>query len=211
MRTTVVVFGSAALQRVVDEALLGTSACSVRYDVTAVAPAAILESAAAIVVDDGIADTVVSVLIKRVAADERYRWFVVRDVDVDIAVDWTVVRRSEVVRGVQTLVADAEAVVVELLARVRDRHRPDEVARFGCVVSVASSFVLATLDHAPDDVSLAFVLPAEGRITIEGRAVPVPGRVGLFRVRPVDETVRAALLRFTIRRAETFDDKMGLT
>lgn len=202
MRTTVTVLGNQALQLLVDEALLGTSARAVVV-ADAVGLAGVVDPAV-VVIDSGIDDNDVAAIVKRVAAEERYRYLVVRSGrDVNIDVDWTVVRKSEVVRGVQLLVADAEAIVLELLARIGDPRRPERTTRFGCVVSVSSSFVLVAIDDASDDVSVAFVLPGEGKTVVEGPAVPVPGRAGLFRISPTDETVREALLRFTIRRAES--------
>ncbi|HEY1098070.1 MAG TPA: hypothetical protein VGF99_04040 [Myxococcota bacterium] len=206
MRVPVVVIGPDALQRLVDDAIAGTSARRVALDVDAALVAPIFSttsSPAAVVVESTVGDEVVAAIVKRVPDDERHRFLVVRDAkNVDIARDWTVVRTSEVARGVQMLVADAEAVVVELLARVRDVG-VDVAPRFGCVVSVASSFVLVAIDEHIADAAVHFVLPGEGKVIVEGKAIPVPWQAGLFRISPVDETVRAALLRFTIRRAET--------
>ncbi len=203
MRATVLVLGKNGLQPLVDEALQGTSARTVVVEPDAAAVAAV-GAVAAVVIDSGVDDDVVAGIVKRVAAEERYRYLVVRGGrNVNIDVEWTVVRKSEVVRGVQLLVADAEAIVLELLARIGDPKRPESPTRFGCVVSVGSSFVLVAIDDVSADVSVAFVLPGEGKTVVEGAAVPVPGRAGLFRISPTDETVRAALLRFTIRRAES--------
>jgi hypothetical protein len=209
MRVTVVVVGSAPLAAVVAEAVRGTSALC--EHVTAVtgdaltALAARLEQLqpAAVVVDADVDDSVVEQLIKRVAREERHRFLVIRTVPVSIDVDWTVVRRSEVVRGVRLLVADAEAIVVDLLARVGDVHRPTAPAQLGCVVSVASSFVLVAIDDHHPEVNVAFVLPGEGKIVVQGPALAVPGRPGLFRVGAVDERVSQALMRFTLRRSES--------
>ena len=202
MRTTVAVWGNQALQLLVDEALSGTSARAVVV-ADAVGLAGVVDPAV-VVIDSGVDDDDVAGIVRRVAAEERYRYLVVRGGrDVNIDVDWTVVRKSEVVRGVQLLVADAEAIVLELLARIGDLRQPARATRFGCVVSVSSSFVLVAIDDASDEVSVAFVLPGEGKTVVEGPAVAVPGRAGLFRISPTDETVREALLRFTIRRAES--------
>lgn len=202
MRTCVIILGSSGLQHLVGEALSGTSARAVLVPDAAALLA--VSSPAAVVIDGTVDDDVVAGIVKRVAVEDRYRYLVVRDgADVKIDVDWTVVRKSEVVRGVQLLVADAEAIVLELLARIGDLRHPERTTRFGCVVSVSSSFVLVAIDDVSDDVRVAFVLPGEGRTDVEGPAVPVPGRAGLFRISPTDEKVRAALLRFTIRRAES--------
>lgn len=208
MRVTVVVIGAAPLAAVVGEAITGTSArCEhVLPDLDAlVAVATRLEQLqpAAVVVDADVDDRVVEQLIKRMAREERHRFLVIRTAPVSIDVDWTVVRRSEVVRGVRLLVADAEAIVVDLLARIGDVRRPTAPAQLGCVVSVASSFVLVAIDEHHPDVNVAFVLPGEGKIVVQGPAIAVPGRPGLFRVGAVDERVAQALMRFTLRRSES--------
>ena len=210
MRVTVVVVGSAPLATVVTEAITGTSALC-EHVLPAVTGDALTTLAArleqlqpaAVVVDADVDDSVVEQLIKRVAREERHRFLVIRTVPVSIDVDWTVVRRSEVVRGVRLLVADAEAIVVDLLARVGDVRRPTAPAQLGCVVSVASSFVLVAIDDHHPEVNVAFVLPGEGKIVVQGPALAVPGRPGLFRVGAVDERVSQALMRFTLRRSES--------
>jgi hypothetical protein len=209
MRVTVVVVGAAPLAAVVGEAISGTSArCEhvlpgVADELSAVAARLEQLQPAAVVVDADVDDAVVEQLIKRMAREERHRFLVIRTATVSIDVDWTVVRRSEVVRGVRLLVADAEAIVVDLLARVGDVRRPTAPAQLGCVVSVASSFVLVAIDEHFPDVNVAFVLPGEGKIVVQGPAIAVPGRPGLFRVGAVDERVGQALMRFTLRRSES--------
>jgi hypothetical protein len=210
MRVTVVVVGSVPLATVVTEAITATSALcehvlpSVTGDaLTAVAARLEQLQPAAVVVDANVDDSVVEQLVKRVAREERHRFLVIRTIPVSIDVDWTVVRRSEVVRGVRLLVADAEAIVVDLLARVGDVRRPTAPAQLGCVVSVASSFVLVAIDDHYPEVNVAFVLPGEGKIVVQGPALAVPGRPGLFRVGAVDESVSRALMRFTLRRSES--------
>lgn len=208
MRVTVVVVGSAALAAVVGEAITGTSARLEHVvpdaaDLSQVAAWFEQRQPAAVVVDADIDDGTVEQLLKRMAREERHRFLVIRTTTVPIDVDWTVVRRSEVVRGVRLLVADAEAIVVDLLARVGDVRRPTAPAQLGCVVSVASSFILVAIDEHHPDVSVSFVLPGEGKTVVQGPAIAVPGRPGLFRVGAVDERVAQALMRFTLRRSES--------
>lgn len=210
MRVTVVVIGAAPLAAVVGEAITGTSARCEHVlpdliDDALVAVATRLEQLqpAAVVVDADVDDRVVEQLSKRIAREERHRFLVIRTATVPIDVDWTVVRRSEVVRGVRLLVADAEAIVVDLLARIGDVRRPAAPAQLGCVVSVASSFILVAIDEHHPEVAVAFVLPGEGKIVVQGPAIAVPGRPGLFRVGAVDERVARALMRFTLRRSES--------
>jgi hypothetical protein len=211
MRVTVVVIGTASLAALVGDATAGTSARCKHVpspelvDDALVALNARLEQLqpAAVVVDDDVDDRVVEHLIKRIVAEERHRFLVVRTAPVSIDVEWTVVRRSEVVRGVRLLIADAEAIVVDLLARIGDARRPTAPMQLGCVVSVASSFVLVAIDEHSPDVTVAFVLPREGKLVVQGPAVAVPGRTGLFRVAAGDESVAQALMRFTLRRSES--------
>ncbi len=208
-RVTVVVIGTASLAGVVGEAIAGTSARCEHVELPELNDALVAVTArleqlqpAAVVVDADVDDRVIEQLIKRFVAEERHRFLVIRTAPVSIDVEWTVVLRSEVMRGVRMLIADAEAIVVDLLARIGDARRPTAPMRLGCVVSVGSSFVLVAIDDHHPEVNVAFVLPGEGKIVVQGPAIAVPGRPGLFRVGAGDERVSQSLMHFTLRRSE---------
>lgn len=165
------------------------------------------------------ANTIDDAVVRAVAAamphDRRHCLLAVRSPEASVDVDWTVIVDDEVARGLVLVVQEAEAVPVELLARVRivddDGSVPRSpagaalppakaVSRFGCVVSVGSSGIVCAIDDVVRVVVVSFVLPGAGPIEVKGTAHRVPGRTGLVQIDPESEAVRQQLLQFTIRR-----------
>lgn len=206
VRTAVIVQADGETLARVEAALTSTSAVVVSAaDAADVAVTLASErNVAAVVVDDVVDDAGAAAIARLMAPEDRHRLLVVRQGD-NVATDvaWTVLRRSELRLTLPGLVEEAEAVVVELLASVRPRQEPTASPRIGCVVSVGSHFLIVALDDPPDDPAVSFVLPGAGRQVVAGVLEPVPGRTGLWRLNPDDENVRAALLGFTLRRADT--------
>lgn len=211
MRTVVLVLGQPETVARVSVALEGTSA-----EVLAVETVAELREAlsarrhvAAVVVDERVADAAVPAVVRLLPGEEHHLLLVVRQEDVPTDVPWTVVRRSELRLMLPILVADREAVVVELLASVRPASQPSAPSRIGCVVSIGSRFIIAALDDPPPDPAVAFVLPGVGRVVVTGTLEAVWGRASLWRLTPDDESVRAALLAFTLRRSDARTGEPG--
>lgn len=205
MRTAVVVHVQADTRARVAQALASTSAVLIDAgDIVDVAVAVAAERNVAAVVLEESDDVVATRIARLMPAEERHRLVVVRQGDnVDTAVPWTVVRRSELRLTLPPLIEGAEAVVVELLTSVRPHGAPTGPARIGCVVSVGSHFIIVALDDPPEHPVVSFVLPGAGRQSVGGALVPVPGRTGLWRLTPDDDAVRAALMAFTLRRSES--------
>jgi hypothetical protein len=197
VRVPVVVWAEADIVALVTSLVTGTAAEIV--SVTGLTGALAVRDPAAIVVGDFDRSTL-HLLSRRVPEDARHRILVITqstwDVETDVA--WTVIRKSELRHTLPRLIEDAEAVPVELLASVKGEGQP--VSRFGCVASIASRFVLIALDDPPERPVVSFVLPGHGRIELAGAMQPAFGRTGLWRVTPEDETVRAALRAFTLKR-----------
>lgn len=211
MRTVVIVLGQPDTVALVEAALLGSSAEVVVVDGIAALRKVIAVRAhvAAVVVDEVVEDASVPAVVRLLPDEAHHQLLVVRQGDVATDVPWTVVRRSELRLMLPILVADREAVVVELLASVRPASQPTAPARIGCVVSVGSRFLIVALDEPPPDPAVAFVLPGAGRIVATGGIEAVWGRAGLWRLTPDDESVRAALLAFTLRRSDVRPGEPG--
>ena len=166
------------------------------------------------------ADSVDESVVRAVAAvmphDRRHCLLAVRGPEASVDVDWTVIVDDEVARALALVVQEAEAVAVELLARVRvidDQGSlprlptgvpapatTKPVSRFGCVVSVGSGGIVCAIDDVVRVIVVSFVLPGAGPIEVRGTARRVPGRPGLVQVDPDSEEVRQRLLQFTICR-----------
>lgn len=204
MRTVVLVLGQPETVARVAATLAGSSAAVVVVDTVAALARALAARPhlAAVVVDELVEDAAVPAVARLFDEEDRHQLLVVRQGDVSTEVPWTVVRRSELRHTLPILVADREAVVVELLASVRPMSQPTAPARIGCVVSVGSRFLIVALDEPPDAAAVAFVLPGAGRLVVTGTLEAVWGRTGLWRLSPDDESVRAALLAFTLRRTD---------
>jgi len=201
VRVVVVVLAGDDVVAEVKHTLSATSAQIVRA--SSVADIASVKEPAAVVVGQDVSDGDVGRLARRLLPEERHRLLVLRHGhDVSTDVPWTVLRTSELSRTLPLLVEEAEAVVVELLASVKDASHPGLPGRYACVVSVASAFVIVAIDAPPESPLLAFVLPGAGRLAVQGALSPVFGRPGLWRLSPDDESVRAALKAFTLRRAD---------
>jgi hypothetical protein len=185
-------------------ALEGTSAEILVVDSVAALGRALAERLriAAVVVDEEVEDAAVPAVVRLLPDDAQHLLLVVRQGDVATDVPWTVVRRSELRLMLPILVADREAIVVDLLASVRPASRPTAPADIGCVVSVGSRFLMVALDDPPPDPTIAFVLPGAGRLVVTGSLEAVWGRTGLWRLSPDDESVRGALLAFTLRQSD---------
>jgi hypothetical protein len=211
VRTVVLVFAQPEIVARVAAALEGTSAEIAVVDSVGELLRLIAARAhvAAVVVDDLVADAAVPAVVRLLPDDAHHLLLVVRQGDVATDVPWTVVRRSELRLMLPILVADGEAVVVELLASVRPASQPTAPARIGCVVSVGSRFIIVALDEPPPDPAVAFVLPGAGRVVVSGTLEAVWGRPGLWRLSPDDESVRAALLAFTLRRSDVRPGEPG--
>ena len=180
--------------------LAGTSARVVTS--SSVSQVGAMSDPAAVVVGAGVDDLDVASLARLLRADERHRLLVLRHgADVSTDVPWTVLRKSELSRTLSLLVEEAEGIVVELLASIKDADQPTQPARLGCVVSVASAFIVVAVDEPPAIVDLGFVLPEAGRLSVSGALSPVFGRPGLWRLSPKDESMRHVLQAFTMRRA----------
>lgn len=204
VRTVAVVLGQPETVARVTAALEGTSAEIVVVD-SVTALGRVLGDrlrVAAVVVDEAVEDAAVPAVVRLLPDDAQHLLLVVRQGDVATDVPWTVVRRSELRLMLPILVADREAIVVELLASVRPASGPTTPAGIGCVVSVGSSFLMVALDDPPPDPTVAFVLPGAGRLVVTGSLEAVWGRTGLWRLSPDDESVRATLLAFTLQRTD---------
>ena len=200
VRATVVVFADVDIEDLVRGTLAGTSARVVVS--SSVSQVADVPDAAAVVVGADVDDIDVASMARLLRADERHRLLALRHgADVSADVPWTVLRKSELSRTLSLLVEEAEAIVVELLARIKDADHPTQPARLGCVVSVASAFVIVAVDEPPASADLVFVLPDAGRQTMSGALSPEFGRPGLWRLSPKDESMRHVLQAFTMRRA----------
>ncbi len=201
MRVFVVVLAGDDVEAEVKHTLTATSAQIVRA--RSVADVASVTDPAAVIIGQNISDADVAMLARRLLPEERHRLLVLRHgADVSTDVPWTVLRTSELSRTLPLLVEEAEAVVVELLASIKDASHPALPGRYACVVSVASAFVIVAIDDPPESPLLAFVLPGAGRQAVKGALSPVFGRPGLWRLSPIDESVRVALKAFTLRRAD---------
>ncbi len=211
MRTVVIVLGQPETVARVEAALVGSSAELAVVDGLAALSRTLAarHHVAAVVVDEQVEDAAVPSVARLLDEEERHLLLVVRQGDVSTEVPWTVVRRSELRHTLPILIADREAVVVELLASVRPASQPTAPARIGCVVSVGSRFVIVALDDPPPDPAVAFVLPGAGRLIAAGPLEAVWGRAGLWRLTPDDESVRAALLAFTLRRSDASAGEPG--
>lgn len=200
MRATVVVFADVDIENLVRRILAGTSARVVTSLSTS--QVAMMPDPAAVIIGPDVDDTEVASLARLLRADEQHRLLVLRHgADVSTDVPWTVLRKSELSRTLPLLVEEAEAIVVELLAIIKDADHPTHPARLGCVVSVASAFVIVAADAPPASVELGFVLPEAGRQSMSGSLSPVFGRPGLWRLSPNDESMRHVLKAFTLHRA----------
>lgn len=209
--TVVIVLGQPETAARVEAALTGSSAeIAVVDGVAALARTlAARRHVAAVVVDEQVEDASVPSVARLLDEEERHQLLVVRQGDVSTEVPWTVVRRSELRLTLPILVADREAIVVELLASVRPASQPTAPARIGCVVSVGSRFLIVALDDPPLDPAVTFVLPCAGRLVVSGPLEAVWGRTGLWRLTPDDESVRAALLAFTLKRSDVSAGESG--
>jgi len=201
VKSSVAVWASADVVTLVEELVKGT-ACDV-VAVDSMDGVLALRELAAAVIGEHVDDRTLQLLARRVPDEERHRILVITphtwDVQTDVA--WTVLRKSELTYTLPRLVEDAEAVAVDLLAGVKGGQ--DTVSRYGCVASIASTFLLVAVDDPPGDVAVvSFVLPGHGRLEVRGALTPAFGRSGLWRLTPESETVRAALRAFTLGRVK---------
>jgi hypothetical protein len=157
---------------------------------------------AGVVVDDRVPDTALAFIARWMLPDEQRHLVVVRDGPPSASVPWTYVEPAQLPSVIQQLVVADDAVVVELLATLRPKTptpSSSTAAPMGCVVSIGKGFLILEADVSPTGLAVSFALPGIGRLVASGTYEPVWGKVGMWRLCPQDESVRAALAAFTLQ------------